>query len=186
VHAAEHDVVGVRAFGGVLGQLEGVAHEIGVLDDLVTLVEVAQNQQFGAETLLGVGDALLQFLVGRKALQNRHRTAADQREQRRRALNLERLCDGGIGCDVDAGQLDLAVELVHRVTQCACHGEQTVVGRHPQEQQNRERGGGLHHGLERVLRGVDDISASRRSAARLPRLGLHLMLERFQINGSRQ
>ena len=39
---------------------------------------------------------LLQFLVGRKALQNRHRTAADQREQRRRALNLERLCDGGI------------------------------------------------------------------------------------------
>ena len=45
---------------------------------------------------------------------------------------------------------------------------------------------GLHHGLERVLRGVDDISASRRSAARLPRLGLHLMLERFQINGSRQ
>ena len=54
------------------------------------------------------------------------------------------------------------------------------------EQQNRERGGGLHHGLERVLRGVDDISASRRSAARLPRLGLHLMLERFQINGSRQ
>ena len=44
----------------------------------------------------------------------------------------------------------------------------------------------LHHGLERVLRGVDDISASRRSAARLPRLGLHLMLERFQINGSRQ
>ena len=61
VHAAEHDVVGVRAFGGVLGQLEGVAHEIGVLDDLVTLVEVAQNQQFGAETLLGVGDALLQF-----------------------------------------------------------------------------------------------------------------------------
>ena len=129
---------------------------------------------------------LLQFLVGRKALQNRHRTAADQREQRRRALNLERLCDGGIGCDVDAGQLDLAVELVHRVTQCACHGEQTVVGRHPQEQQNRERGGGLHHGLERVLRGVDDISASRRSAARLPRLGLHLMLERFQINGSRQ
>ena len=64
VHAAEHDVVGVRAFGGVLGQLEGVAHEIGVLDDLVTLVEVAQNQQFGAETLLGVGDALLQFLVG--------------------------------------------------------------------------------------------------------------------------
>ena len=64
MHAAEHDVVGVRTFGGVLGQLEGVAHGIGVLDDLVTLVEVAQDQQFGAETLLGVGDALLQLLVG--------------------------------------------------------------------------------------------------------------------------
>ena len=64
VHAAEHDMVGVRAFGGVLGQLEGVAHKVGMLDDFVTLVEVAEDQQFGAETLLGVGDALLQFLVG--------------------------------------------------------------------------------------------------------------------------
>ena len=111
MHAAEHDVVGVRAFGGVLGQLEGVTHEIGVLDDLVTLVEVAQNQQFGAETLLGVGDALLQFLVGRKALQNRR---SDGRRSTRTAparLNLERLCDGGIGCDVDAGQLNLPLSL---------------------------------------------------------------------------
>ena len=44
MHAAEHDVVGVRALRGVLGQLERVAHVIGVADDLVTLVEMPQNQ----------------------------------------------------------------------------------------------------------------------------------------------
>ena len=41
-------------------------------DDFVTLVEVAEDQQFGAETLLGVGDALLQFLVGGLAVFVRH------------------------------------------------------------------------------------------------------------------
>ena len=64
VHAAEHDMVGVRAFGGVLGQLEGITHKVGMLDNLITLVEVAEDQQFRAKTLLGVSDALLQFLVG--------------------------------------------------------------------------------------------------------------------------
>ena len=76
---------------------------------------------------------LLQLLIGRQALQNRHRTTADQCEKRRRSLHLEGLRNRRIGCDVDTGQLDLAVELVHGIAQFAGHVEQTVVGRHPQQ-----------------------------------------------------
>ena len=129
---------------------------------------------------------LLHFLSGRQALQNRHRTAVDQREQCRRALHLERLRDRRIRRDIDTRQLNLAVQLVHGIAQLACHVEQAIIGRHPQQQQDRERGRRLHHGLERVLRGVDHITACGRSASSLPRFGLHLMLQRFKIDGSRQ
>ena len=66
---------------------------------------------------------LLQLLIGRQALQNRHRTTADQCEKRRRSLHLEGLRNRRIGCDVDTGQLDLAVELVHGIAQFAGHVE---------------------------------------------------------------
>ena len=53
VHAAEDDVLGARASGRVAGQLEGVAGDVGELDDLVALVVVAQHEDPVAEGLLG-------------------------------------------------------------------------------------------------------------------------------------
>ena len=148
----------------------------------------------GHASLLGGGNQirnhrvhkLLHFLSGRQALQNRHRTAVDQREQSGSTLHLERLRNRRIRRDIDTRQLNLAVQLVHGIAQLACHVEQAIIGRHPQQQQDRERGRRLHHGLERVLRGVDHITACGRSASSLPRLSLHLMLQRFKIDGSRQ
>ena len=64
MHAAEDDMVGVGTFGGVLGELEGVAHEVGMADDFIALVEVAEDQQFFAKAGFGCADAFLQFLVG--------------------------------------------------------------------------------------------------------------------------
>ena len=43
VHAAEDDGLRVRPGQGRVGELEGVAHEVGVLDHLVALVEVPQD-----------------------------------------------------------------------------------------------------------------------------------------------
>ncbi len=53
VHAAEHDELRVRARGGVARELEGVAGDVGELDDLVALVVVPQHEQPVAELLLG-------------------------------------------------------------------------------------------------------------------------------------
>ena len=52
VHAAEDDVVGVAAAGRLLGELEGVAAEVGPADDLVALVVVAEDDQPRAEPRL--------------------------------------------------------------------------------------------------------------------------------------
>ena len=61
VHAAEDDGLGVGPGEGGVGQLEGVAHEVGVLDDLVALVEVAEDHGAVAQLLLGGADAGVQF-----------------------------------------------------------------------------------------------------------------------------
>ena len=45
VDAAEEDVLGVAAAGRLLRELEGVAAEVGELDDLVALVVVAEDDQ---------------------------------------------------------------------------------------------------------------------------------------------
>ena len=129
---------------------------------------------------------LLELVVTRKALQQRHRTAGNQREQCGRALHLQRLGNRRIGRDIDTGELNLAVQGVHRVAQCTGHREQAVIGRHPQEQQDREGRGSLHHCLEGVFGGVDHVPTSGRSATRLAGLGLDLMLQRLQIDGARQ
>src|SRR5690606_33315516 len=65
VHTAEHDVLGLRAGGGVPGQLEGVARDVGELDDLVTLVVVAEDEDLVAQLLLGRAGAFHQVRVGR-------------------------------------------------------------------------------------------------------------------------
>ena len=129
---------------------------------------------------------LLELVVTRKALQQRHRTAGNQREQCGHALHLQRLGNRGIGRDIDTGELNLAVQGVHRVAQCTGHREQAVIGRHPQEQQDREGRGSLHHCLEGVFGGIDHVPTSGRRAARLSGLGLDLMLQRLQIDGARQ
>ena len=53
VHAAEDDVVGLGTGGRELGQLEGVAGEVGVPDDLVALVVMAEDDQAAAQRLRG-------------------------------------------------------------------------------------------------------------------------------------
>ena len=53
VHAAEDDPLGIRPGRGLLGQLEGVAGDVGELDDLVALVVVAEHEDPVAERRLG-------------------------------------------------------------------------------------------------------------------------------------
>ena len=64
VHAAEDDVRRVRAGGRLLGQLEGVAGDVGELDDLVALVVVAEHEDPVAERGLGGAGALDEAGVG--------------------------------------------------------------------------------------------------------------------------
>ncbi len=58
VHTAEDDVLGLWMSGRLLGQLEGVTGRVGELDDLVTLVVVAEDVEPVAERLLGNTSAL--------------------------------------------------------------------------------------------------------------------------------
>ena len=57
VDAAEDDELGFGLLGGPLGELEGVAAEVGELDDVLALVVVAEDDAAGAEPLAGGGDA---------------------------------------------------------------------------------------------------------------------------------
>jgi hypothetical protein len=93
VHAAEDDELGVRPGGRLLGQLEGVAGDVGELDDLVTLVVVAEHEDPVAEGGLGRGGASHQFrIAGRRqvagtvdtALGIRVGATAQKKEHRRR------------------------------------------------------------------------------------------------------
>ena len=63
VHAAEHDVVGLRVLGDFTRQLERVAGVIGEADDLVALVVVPENHEAIAERGAGSGDARLHLVV---------------------------------------------------------------------------------------------------------------------------
>ena len=64
VHAAEDDRLGVGLRLRRVGELERVAHEVGVGDDLVALVEVPEDDDAVAEGLLRCTDAGVE-LVGR-------------------------------------------------------------------------------------------------------------------------
>ena len=64
VDAAEDDVRRVRPGRGLLGQLEAVAGHVGELDDLVTLVVVAEHEHRVAERGLGLASASHQAGVG--------------------------------------------------------------------------------------------------------------------------
>ena len=57
VDATEDDGLGVGAGEGGVGELEGVADEVGILNDLVALIEVAEDDEFLAERSLGGADA---------------------------------------------------------------------------------------------------------------------------------
>ncbi|MGC0346707.1 hypothetical protein RKD34_002287 [Streptomyces sp. SAI-218] len=98
MHTAEHDVLGLRARGRVPGQLEGVARDVGELDDLVTLVVVAEDEHLVAELLLGRAGALDQVGVGRRGqiagtldapLAPRVGLAAEQQQGERSRLYVE-------------------------------------------------------------------------------------------------
>ena len=66
VDAAEDDELRVRARGCVAGQLEGVAGDVGELDDLVPLVVVAEDEDPLAQRLLGRARPGDQVGVGRR------------------------------------------------------------------------------------------------------------------------
>ena len=76
VHAAEEDELCVGAVFCLLGQLEGVADEVGVAHDFIALVEVAHDDESLAKRSLGCADAEvklgcggLAILLGEDALQ---------------------------------------------------------------------------------------------------------------------
>ncbi len=106
VHAAEDDVLGLRAGGRVPGELEGVAGDVGELDHLVALVVVAQDEDAVPERGLGRAGALDEVRVGGRgevagaldaALAVRVGLAAEQQqsERRRSGVDAVGLGDGG-------------------------------------------------------------------------------------------
>ena len=62
---AEHDRVGIGFGQRRIGQLEGVTDEVGILYDLVALVEVAEDDESVAELCLGGEDAFVQIFLAR-------------------------------------------------------------------------------------------------------------------------
>ena len=64
VDAAEEDELDALLAGGVLGELEAVAGEVGVLDHFVALVVVAEDDETIAEGGAGIVDALLKLRGG--------------------------------------------------------------------------------------------------------------------------
>ena len=68
VHAAEDDVVGVRARGALPREAERVADEVGELDHLVALVVVAEDEQPRAERRLRRRDPAVHLLVVEAAI----------------------------------------------------------------------------------------------------------------------
>lgn len=104
VHAAEHDVLGLRAGRRVPGQLEGVTGHVRELDDLVALVVVAEHEDLVAELLLRRAGTLDQVRVGGRgqvagaldtALAPRVGLAAEQQQGEGRRLYVEILGLGG-------------------------------------------------------------------------------------------
>ena len=86
--------------GRVPGQLEGVAGDVGELDDLVALVVVAEHEDLVPELLLGRAGALHQVRVGRRgqvagaldaALAPRVGLTAEQQQGEGRRLDVERV-----------------------------------------------------------------------------------------------
>ena len=63
VHAAEHDRLRLRSGTGGVGELEGVANEVGELHHLIPLVEVPEHDDPVAERLLRGADAVGKLLV---------------------------------------------------------------------------------------------------------------------------
>ena len=76
VHAAEHDRLGVGPAERGVRELERVAHEVGVLDDLVALVEVTEHDDAVAERGLRGADARVQLVVRRGAVRLGERALA--------------------------------------------------------------------------------------------------------------
>ena len=57
VDAAENDELGLGLLASPLGQLEGVAPEVGELDDVLALIVVAEDDAAGPEITARFGDS---------------------------------------------------------------------------------------------------------------------------------
>ncbi len=108
VHAAEDDELGLRAGGGVAGELERVAGDVRELDHLVALVVVAEDEDALAQRGLGLAGALDEVGVGGGGEIARALDAAlaggvglaaeqQQRERRRAGVDAVGLSGGGHG-----------------------------------------------------------------------------------------
>ena len=65
VHAAEDEGLGLRVLLRGLREHERVANEVGILHDLVALVEVAKNLHAVTESFFGREDPPIELLVAR-------------------------------------------------------------------------------------------------------------------------
>ena len=63
VYAAEDNVLSLGLGRRLLGQLQGVAPEVGELDDFVPLVVVSQHDYTAAQDVPGIPDASLKLLA---------------------------------------------------------------------------------------------------------------------------
>ena len=63
VHAAEHDVVGVRPLRHLTGKTEGVAGVVGELDHLVALIVMTEDDEPRAERRARRGNAAIHLVV---------------------------------------------------------------------------------------------------------------------------
>ena len=98
MHTAEHDVVRAGPPRSVAGQLERVTSHVGELDDLVTLVVVAEYEHAAAKRLLSGAGTLGERGIGRRGERARALHAAlavaigssAEREQRKRVAGCHR------------------------------------------------------------------------------------------------
>ena len=73
MHAAEDDELGVFLLGGLAGELEAVAGEVGEIDNGVLLIMMPEDDQPGAQRIFCLLDAKAQLRVRELGIDRRER-----------------------------------------------------------------------------------------------------------------
>ncbi len=107
------------------------------------------------------------LLDGRRALEQRHRLALEDRDDGRHALDLERGRDLRVRLGIDPGQEEAAGVLVGQRAEVGAELRVRLVRRDPQEHDDRVLRRVLDELTERLVRDVDDVPARGGRAALL-------------------